>query len=467
MFTSAFGLQLEGGYDMLTGIANNDTKVNEDKNVWQQLGFPAPIYFETNVIHGSLKGYVNLSNLALTLKKANQKGNHQRRLGIYTAAGVGLAMFDSKISDLGGDTLVYSYDTANAALGVGGYLRGKSGAATEFDIPWSLGIKYKLGRKIDIGLDNTVHFLLTDKLDGYSDMAFNGPSRDNDRYMVTSLSLTYKFVGADPSKDYIEWTSPEDWMYDDYQQMAERIRKLSTDTDNDGVSDIFDKEPATAAGNKVDGSGVSLDVDNDGVADSKDTDPFTPKGATVDENGKPTDTDSDGVPDVLDQEANTPSGTMVNQQGRTIRQDFATKEDLASAGGAMPVIFFDVNSSTIKTVFYAELAELGKKMKANESMRITVTGYTDVSASEGYNQRLGQRRADAVKTFLTKYFSIDAARIEARSMGEQGQLYKSHYTVNRRVEVDAAGTGSGTMAPGTPQSNQNQNQQDTVPTTPK
>lgn len=477
MFSSAFGLQLAGGYDMLTGISDKDTsgEFNEDKRIYQKLGFPGPVYFETNVIHFSLRGYVNITNLALSLKKGNQKGNHNRRLGFYTAAGAGLAMFDSEIKDIPGDNMGEGlvYTTAIDSLGIGGYLRGKSGSATEFDIPWSLGVKYKLSRSFDIGLDNTVHFLMTDKLDGYAD-DLQGSDKNNDKYMLTSLSLTYKFVGKDASVEHIEWRGPEDWMYDDYQQMAERIRKLSTDTDNDGVSDVFDKEPATAAGVKVDGSGVSMDVDNDGIADAKDEDPFSPKGATVDENGRPTDTDNDGVADVLDREPNTPTGTLVNQEGRTIRQDFATKEDVAAAGG-MPTIFFDVNSSTIKTVYYPELAEMGRRMKANTGMRIVVTGNTDVTASEGYNQRLGMRRAEAVKTFLTKYYSIDPARIETRSSGEGNQLYKSHYTVNRRVDIETAGAaapGSMTPSPNGQSINQNNNtttpaNRDTMQTNPK
>ena len=487
MFSSAFGLQLAGGYDMLTGISDEDTSgtINEDKRIYQKLGFPAPVYFETSVMHFSLRGYVNISNLALSLKKANQKGNHARRLGVYTAAGIGLSMFDSEIKDLpdglipGGNIADGgSYATGDSILNIGGYLRGKSGEATELDIPVSIGLKYKLSRSFDIGLDNTVHFLMSDKLDGYAD-DLTGSDKNNDKYMLTSLSLTYKFVGKDPTREHIEWLGPEDWMYDDYQQMAERIRRLSTDTDNDGVSDMFDKEPATTAGAKVDGSGVAIDADGDGVADHLDEDPFTPKGATVDAQGRPTDTDADGIPDVLDKEANTPSGTLVNQEGRTIRQDFATKEDLAAAGG-MPTVFFDVNSSTIKTVYYPELAEVGRRMKANTGMRIAVVGHTDVTASEGYNQRLGLRRAEAVKTFLTKYYGIDAARIEVRSAGEGNQLFKSHYTINRRVDIEMPGaTGTGTNNTGstnTPSNNQNVNQQnntqnpanrDTVPTTPK
>ena len=95
-------------------------------------------------------------------------------------------------------------------------------------------------------------------------------------------------------------------------------------------------------------------------------------------------------------------------------------------------------------------------------MRIAIVGHTDVTASEGYNQRLGMRRAEAVKTFLTKYYGIDAARIETRSAGEGNQLFKSHYTINRRVDIEMPGTGTnntGTTNPSNTPNNQNVNQQ--------
>ena len=194
----------------------------------------------------------------------------------------------------------------------------------EIEFPVGLGFKYKISRAIDLGLENTVHYVVTDKLDGYVADLHNAVKKNNDKYMVTNLTLTYKFVGKDENKDYIEWMDPTETMYDEYQLLADKMRKMTTDSDNDGVADIFDKEPNTAAGNKVDGSGVSMDVDGDGVADSKDADLFSPKGATVDGDGKPNDADSDGVPDVNDKEPNTKPGALVNYQGKTIKQDFST-----------------------------------------------------------------------------------------------------------------------------------------------
>jgi outer membrane protein OmpA-like peptidoglycan-associated protein len=439
MFSSAFGLQLNGGYDMLEGKSSSAAES-------MKLGFPEQVGFETNVIHASVTGYVNILNLATTLKKANQVGLHDRRFGLYAATGLGLVNFDSKITG----TRNYSQPIIDDSLVVGeigGVGRGISGSQTKLDIPLTIGVKYKISKMFDIGLENTIHFTQTDVLDAFNDNAA-GNNNNNDKYMMTALALTYKFVPASQANaDYVEWMDPLEVMYDDYQFMAERMRKLTTDTDNDGISDVFDKEPATPAGVKVDGSGVSMDVDNDGVPDAKDEDPFSPKGATVDANGKPTDTDVDGVPDVLDKEPTTPAGVLVNHEGRTIRQDFATGADL------LPTIYFDHNSTALKTSYYPLLTNLAKYMKSYPNTLITITGNTDVSGSPAYNEKLGLKRAEAVKTFLTKYHQIDAARIATTTAGESDQVYKDHWLINRRVDIklglsNAVGT-NGTTTPTT------------------
>jgi outer membrane protein OmpA-like peptidoglycan-associated protein len=446
MFSSVFGVQGNFTYNQILGISDMDTTIKEYKNVYKNLGVPGPVYFQTNVIHGSLSAYVNLTNLAMGLAKANQKGNHGRRFGLYTALGVGMVNFETVVKDLPGDGIAegVSYDkpyvdpVTGKNTGVGGYLKGKSGPnTTEVDFPFSVGVKYKLSKRIDLGLEHTTHFIMTDKLDGYAYFPKSAFKKNNDKFSMSALTLTYKFSGKDENIDYIEWMDPTEVMYDDYQMLSDKLRKLSTDTDNDGVADIFDKEPNTPAGAIVDGAGRAVDSDGDGVPDYKDVDPFSPKGATVDADGKAVDTDGDGVPDVLDKEPNTKPGSLVNQEGKTIKQDFATKEDLKNSGGGYvpPTIYFDNNSSAIKPVYYPELASLAKFIKQTGNA-VVVTGHTDINGSESSNQKLGQKRADAVKEFLVKYYSIDAAKIETKSEGKTKQLYKQNLQVNRRVEVE-------------------------------
>jgi OOP family OmpA-OmpF porin len=63
------------------------------------------------------------------------------------------------------------------------------------------------------------------------------------------------------------------------------------------------------------------------------------------------------------------------------------------------------------------LDELVRKMDGTRSDTITVTGHTDRIGSAAYNQKLSQRRANAVKDYLVGK-NLQGERIEAQGMGE-------------------------------------------------
>ena len=65
----------------------------------------------------------------------------------------------------------------------------------------------------------------------------------------------------------------------------------------------------------------------------------------------------------------------------------------------------------------ARLDEIALKMRQNSSLRATLTGHTDSTGSDEANQRMGQRRADAVKTYLVGEQQVNESRIETRSAG--------------------------------------------------
>lgn len=63
---------------------------------------------------------------------------------------------------------------------------------------------------------------------------------------------------------------------------------------------------------------------------------------------------------------------------------------------------------------------------------VTVEGFTDPAGSPAYNQRLGQRRAEAVKEYLASAGGFEATRVKAVSYGEAR---------NRQVVPGAKGPG--------------------------
>lgn len=73
----------------------------------------------------------------------------------------------------------------------------------------------------------------------------------------------------------------------------------------------------------------------------------------------------------------------------------------------------------------AELTPEGKKvldkqiewLKKNPTKKIIVEGYTDPRGTEAYNMKLGEKRADAVKNYITKS-GINPNRVSVVSMGE-------------------------------------------------
>jgi outer membrane protein OmpA-like peptidoglycan-associated protein len=88
----------------------------------------------------------------------------------------------------------------------------------------------------------------------------------------------------------------------------------------------------------------------------------------------------------------------------------------------------------------AQLDEIALKMRQNPQLRATLTGHTDDSGTEETNERVGLRRADAVKSYLVSEQNIDAGRIETQSAGETQPIANNStpqgQSDNRRVEVE-------------------------------
>lgn len=91
--------------------------------------------------------------------------------------------------------------------------------------------------------------------------------------------------------------------------------KANKDTDNDGVPDIYDREPNTITGCAVDKQGVSADTDQDRIPNCIDKQNNTPFGAPIDTQGIALDTDNDGVIDMYDRQSNTIPNCIVDNFG--------------------------------------------------------------------------------------------------------------------------------------------------------
>jgi len=144
------------------------------------------------------------------------------------------------------------------------------------------------------------------------------------------------------------------------------------------------------------------------------------------------DTDQDSVADDTDQCASTPMTDKVDEVGCTIFE----KERLSYR----LFVNFDNNKTDIKPEYFDELYKVATFLKQYPQVDITVDGYTSAQGKADYNQKLSQKRAEAVTSLLTSKYGIDENRMKAVGHGE-ANLLDTNNTVaankmNRRIEIN-------------------------------
>ena len=102
-------------------------------------------------------------------------------------------------------------------------------------------------------------------------------------------------------------------------------------------------------------------------------------------------------------------------------------------------IFFDTNSDRIRPESTPVLEEIGEMLTAHRDMRLMIEGHTDNVGSDAANLTLSQKRADAVKRYLSTEFNVDAQRLEANGFGSSKPVADNGTPEgkqkNRRVEL--------------------------------
>jgi len=214
------------------------------------------------------------------------------------------------------------------------------------------------------------------------------------------------------------------------------------DTDGDGVPDYLDKCPGTAAGVKVGTDGCPLDSDGDGVADYLDKCPGTPVGVKVDMDGCPLDTDKDGVPDYLDKCPGTPAGVKVDMDGCPVVPAHvkAAAAKRFCSKPAVLAINFDTDKSDIKPEYHDELKTVGDFLMYFPNAKGEISGHTDSVGSNAYNEKLSDRRAESVGSYIRTTFGVNPGRITTKGYGETKPVAsnktKAGKAQNRRIEAN-------------------------------
>lgn len=399
-FRPAFGLRVQKSITHNFGLfANVMSGTIEGNN--KDLNYETKIKWE-----GTLNVVFTIGNITF-IDKTN-------RLNLYAYVGYGLIGF--------GDPEVHYKNTNTDTTREGG---------TEGVMPIGAGLKYKLSDRFVIHGEYTLHATNIDNLDGY-DVRLS----EDDDFSYANVGINY-ILGKQEKP--IEWVNPLSTIYTDLYDVKDRVDLMTGDKDKDGVADMFDREPATPEGTKVYGDGTSVDSDADGVADGQDADPFSAKGAKVDASGKEADGDGDSVPDGRDMEPGTATGQLVDARGigipgTNMEGGKATSTGSNTGNVYLPSVFFVINSVSVAEAYNKTLASVALVLKNNPDLKFDIVGHCDGSASEGYNQKLGLKRAEAVKSVLMKKFHIDGARLNATSKGETDMLSKNDPKMDRRVD---------------------------------
>jgi OmpA-OmpF porin, OOP family len=304
------------------------------------------------------------------------------------------------------------------------------------------GVAIRINDKMNFALEqkmSTAFGKRADLMDGYQ---FNA----RDFLSLTTVGLNFNLGGKDAKKTLpLWWAGPADEMNGRVAELEKRPKYDPTDTDNDGVIDMIDQEKESPAGARVDTRGVSVDSDGDSYPDYKDKEPFSPVGFKVDNNGvamvpKPAYVTESDVNRIVDEKIAKLKATMSETSTATVK---------GMSDWFLPMIHYDLNSAAVKQSEYGNLSAVANVLKSNPGVRVVVTGFTDKSATDGYNQGLSYRRAQNAIDALVKNFGVDRSRLVLNYDGENNTLVPTTAAnfMNRRVEFKVASAESEMSAP--------------------
>jgi len=373
----AFGIQLDAFRGTLEG--NNDKNYGGIPPVSPYSSFKTELNWAASISAVYTLGNINWSFMSTTMQP-------------YISLGLGFANLKPTTTNYAG--LIES--------------RQPEAEVTDLFIPLGFGIKTHFSKTVNLDLGYTTAFVDASNVEGYMKAPYFGSK-------FSYAHVGFEFALGKKSKPQLSRHNPPAQLYkkmtdNDYiirallatsevnaQKNATEINrlkdehaKMKLDTDNDGVSDLFDKCPGTVYGIKVDGSGCAL--------------PLLTK------------------------------DTVTKVYNNTTY--IITEEDKKIAKDAVSNLEFEFGKSVIREKSLPYLNKVANLL-IKKSISLKLGGHTDNIGSENANMHLSKDRAESVKKYLVAQ-GANISLIEAVGYGETQPIATNKTSVgrqnNRRVE---------------------------------
>lgn len=96
----------------------------------------------------------------------------------------------------------------------------------------------------------------------------------------------------------------------------------------------------------------------------------------------------------------------------------------ATATNLQPTVIFRQGKSVVDPAQVASIELIANYMKNHKDANVEIKGYASPEGSKELNQRLSEKRAEAVKDILVKKYKISADRLKTTGMGATDKLFE-------------------------------------------
>jgi len=137
---------------------------------------------------------------------------------------------------------------------------------------------------------------------------------------------------------------------------------------------------------------------------------------------------------MMDEPVISPSG--FDGEGAVSNQGFGAGDSGSLGAGELATVFFEYDSYSLGSQARDSLKATANWMKANSAATIQIEGHCDERGTTEYNLALGERRAKAAMSYLSK-MGVGGSRMSIISYGEERPSDSGHseqaWSQNRRA----------------------------------